>query len=406
MRDGWEAVKLAQCLASLDVRAGRNGPDLVLSVTEKRGIIPQSSVFKNRIATADTSKYKVLEKYDIAYNPYLLWCGAIGQWKGESAGVVSPVYECFRVNGNHDPSFFGLLFESGALTPYFNSTAIGSIERRRRTTPHVFMNAMLSVPPLVEQRRIVDVVESVDNYIAALQARVDAARIARNAVLHELLNAGGDGWVETTLGDCLTRSIGGVWGGEPNSDEEDVLVVRSTEFSSSGVLYFETGVTRSIKKSQLASRELRHGDVLLEKSGGGPQQPVGRVVFVNEDIPNRSVCSNFIQLLTPDQTNAIPKYVFFLMWYWHTSNRTLQFQAQTTGIRNLRTPDYLAQDIELPPLVEQRRIVEIVSSMDDSVQATVQTIVEAKNLRSGLLSDLLSGEHEIPKSYDKLLGAA
>jgi hypothetical protein len=31
---------------------------------------------------------------------------------------------------------------------------------------------------------------------------------------------------------------------------------------------------------------------------------------------------------------------------------------------------------------------------------------EAKRLRSGLLSDLLSGEHEIPASYDKVIGAA
>jgi hypothetical protein len=44
--------------------------------------------------------------------------------------------------------------------------------------------------------------------------------------------------------------------------------------------------------------------------------------------------------------------------------------------------------------------------MDDVIQAAERAVVEAKNLRSGLLSDLLSGEHEIPVSYDELLGAA
>ena len=62
--------------------------------------------------------------------------------------------------------------------------------------------------------------------------------------------------------------------------------------------------------------------------------------------------------------------------------------------------------VALPPLAEQIRIVEIVSSMDDVIQSTEQAIADAKNLRSGLLSDLLSGEHEIPESYDKLMGAA
>jgi type I restriction enzyme S subunit len=59
-----------------------------------------------------------------------------------------------------------------------------------------------------------------------------------------------------------------------------------------------------------------------------------------------------------------------------------------------------------PPIEEQKRIVEIVSSMDDVIQSTEQAVTDAKNLRSGLLSDLLSGDHEIPASYDSLMGAA
>jgi restriction endonuclease S subunit len=60
--------------------------------------------------------------------------------------------------------------------------------------------------------------------------------------------------------------------------------------------------------------------------------------------------------------------------------------------------------INLPPLVEQKRIVETISSMDDGIEASERAVAAAKNLRSGLLSDLLSGEHEIPKSYDELMG--
>ena len=401
MRDGWEAVKLAQCLASLDVRAGRNGPDLVLSVTEKRGIIPQSSVFKNRIATADTSKYKVLEKYDIAYNPYLLWCGAIGQWKGESAGVVSPVYECFRVNGNHDPSFFGLLFESGALTPYFNSTAIGSIERRRRTTPHVFMNAMLSVPPLVEQRRIVGVIQSVDNYIAALQEGVDAARIARNAVLHELLNAGGDGWVETALGE-VARIGGGkrLPKGTPwSSTTTRHRYIRATDIHDGHVdeaqlVYVPDEVWPTIQRFTVQT-----SDVIITIAG-----TIGQLAIIEENLNGVNLTENaaFIRCVSE---SCIPDYILLLLSSYYGQS---QIRALTVGTTQMKLGLERIASIKVvaPPLVEQQRIVEIVSSMDDSIRATEQTIVEAKNLRSGLLSDLLSGEHEIPESYDKLLGAA
>jgi len=405
MSDQWKRVRLSDLLLEISNKPGEHKLE-VLSVTEKRGIIPQSEVFNRRVATEDISDYKVLEPLDIAFNPYLLWAGAIGQWLGNNRGVVSPVYPCFRAIESENPRWLGLIFESGFLRPYFDSTAIGSIVRRRRTTIPVFLDAQVQRPPRSVQDRIVDLMSSVDSYLAALQQQADAARSARSAVLSELLSAGGEDWTETTVSDLLSRSIGGVWGTEPGTDQEEVTVVRSTEFTKSGILYFATGVPRSIKSSQLSSRALAEGDILLEKSGGGPEQPVGRVVYVQADIPPRFVCSNFIQLLTPIRQRVIPRFLFLVMWLWHFQNKTLEYQAQTTGIRNLRTPAYLDQFIALPPLVEQERIVTIVSAIDKVIQSADKAVTDAKNLRSGLLSDLLSGNHEIPGSYDRLLGAA
>lgn len=197
-------------------------------------------------------------------------------------------------------------------------------------------------------------------------------------------------WAETKIDNVLSSTIGGVWGVDPELDEVNVKVVRSTEFRASGVLFYESAVDRSIKKSQLVNRKLIQGDILLEKSGGGPDQPVGRVVFVKEDIPNNTVCSNFVQLVRPDASKIIPRYLFLVLWQWHYENRTLQFQAQTTGIRNLRTPDYLAQDINLPPLPEQKRIVDLISSVDCYIDALEQQAESARKSRSAVLHEMLS----------------
>jgi hypothetical protein len=43
---------------------------------------------------------------------------------------------------------------------------------------------------------------------------------------------------------------------------------------------------------------------------------------------------------------------------------------------------------------------------DNQVEALYSAISKTKNLHSALLSDLLSGSHEIPTTYDKLIGAA
>jgi hypothetical protein len=43
----------------------------------------------------------------------------------------------------------------------------------------------------------------------------------------------------------------------------------------------------------------------------------------------------------------------------------------------------------------------------DSTRFRLQITVEsARLLRSALLSDLLSGDHEMPESYDKVMGTA
>ncbi len=203
-----------------------------------------------------------------------------------------------------------------------------------------------------------------------------------------------DGWIETTLGEVIEHTIGGAWGGEPGSQEVNVHVVRSTEFTKSGYLNFNTGVTRSIKYSQLKSRELKSGDILLEKSGGGPDQPVGRVVFVTSEIPEKTVCSNFVQLIRPDNDQVNSFFLFLVLWRWHSINRTLEFQAQTTGIRNLRTPDYLEQTFKLPPLAEQKRIVDLISSVDSYIEAIQQQVDKARKSRNAVLHEFLARDWE------------
>jgi len=65
----------------------------------------------------------------------------------------------------------------------------------------------------------------------------------------------------------------------------------------------------------------------------------------------------------------------------------------------------LPHAILLPPLDEQRRIVDIVSVADDQVSTADSLANTLRTLRSALLADLLSGDHEIPASYEHLLSA-
>jgi len=183
----------------------------------------------------------------------------------------------------------------------------------------------------------------------------------------------------------LETTIGGVWGDEPGENEVDVLVVRSTNFDNDGVLSVTGAASRSISERQLHSRELIPGDILLEKSGGGPKQPVGRVVLVRE-VPGRVVCSNFVQLLRPS-AEVSAEWLFQHLWLDHANGDTVRFQRATTGIRNLKTKDYLARSVEVPPLAEQRRIADLLSALERAREKTDEASAATVRVYRGVLRE-------------------
>ena len=377
MRDGWIEATLKEALESIANRPDGKDYPLVLSVTEKRGIIPQTEIFNHRIATDDISKYKVLEPMDIAYNPYLLWCGAIGQWQGTEAGVVSPVYECFRVKSTCEPRYLGYIFETGVLTNYFDALAIGSIVRRRRTIPSDFIAAPIQLPPLPEQKRIVDLISSVDSYIEALQQQLESAKRSRNAVLHELLTAGGDDWVEHKL-----------------------------------IEMFEIYQPQTIAKSLMSE----DGEFIVFGANG----PIGRYHEFNHEQPEvvvtcRGATCGTINMTPPKtwitgnamvvspKTSGVSKE--FLYWAL-TAGVDIQSVISGSAQPQITREGLAPVKIKIPPLSRQIEIVDLISGFELNISHLEESLYKTKTLRSGLLSDLLSGEHLIPSSYDKVMGAA
>jgi type I restriction enzyme S subunit len=73
----------------------------------------------------------------------------------------------------------------------------------------LLLKEIIELPPLPEQKRIVDLISSVDSYIEALQQQLESVRSASNAQLEKIVSEFNDDWVEVTLGEVLEISRGG-----------------------------------------------------------------------------------------------------------------------------------------------------------------------------------------------------
>jgi type I restriction enzyme S subunit len=204
-----------------------------------------------------------------------------------------------------------------------------------------------------------------------------------------------NGWKQSSLESLLKISIGGIWGEENGISEIDVDVVRVTELKAHGVIEPSTAAKRSITKKQLLSRALEVGDLLLEKSGGGPNTPVGRVGYVLS-IDKPTVCSNFMQLMRPDTEQVLPLYLHLFLTFIHSNGETIPLQTSTTNIRNIKTPDYMAVKVPIPSLSEQEKIVEFLEeqlSRLDAALASVNAVrKKAARFRRSILQAGFNGE--------------
>src|SRR5882724_7847363 len=84
------------------------------------------------------------------------------------------------------------------------------------------------------------------------------------------------------LDDSIFAAGGGLWTGK-KGPFVSAAVIRNTNFTGSGRVDYSDVAVLQVEEKQLSSRRLSPGDIIIERSGGGPSQPVGRVVFFERD---------------------------------------------------------------------------------------------------------------------------
>lgn len=173
-----------------------------------------------------------------------------------------------------------------------------------------------------------------------------------------------EGWTEVCLADLVTEKIGGEWGLADEGPERPgwtrVKVLRGTEFRDWEKDKGRTAAVRRVKEASLAKRQLAEGDLVVEVSGGGVGQSVGRTLLIDGEALERAegplLCSNFCRRLRL-HPELCPAYVQLGLQHLYLTGGLDAFQTQTTNLRNLSFQAFLTGVIlPLPPPSEQGRI--------------------------------------------------
>lgn len=196
--------------------------------------------------------------------------------------------------------------------------------------------------------------------------------------------------------DVIEKPITGEWGEEGSG----VKVLRTTNFTNSGEINYSDVVERNIDFKKISQKKLKIGDTILEKSGGSPTQPVGRVVYFDKESNENYLCNNFTTILRP-KVNVFSKYLFWNLFYNHIIKKTISFQNKTTGIINLQTERYLKETkIPLPPLATQKAIAEKLDKADALRKKDQELLKQYDELAQSIFIDMFGDPVHNEKGWD------
>ena len=316
--------------------------------------------------------------------------GNVGTYNGEK--IILGKSACyFNLLPDISKSYICNIIESDYFRKYAFKSATGS------TIKNVPLKAIndfyIPLPPLQEQRRIVESIEHRLSFVDCIEfdkeKLQETIKQAKSKVLDlaihgrlvpqdpmdepasellkhinpkaEITSDNGhyqklpEGWVITSISE-MCENINGLWKGKKEPFVK-VGVIRNANFTKDFKLDYSKIEYIDVEERAFKKRHLLNGDLIVEKSGGSDNNPVGRAILYEGKDAIFSF-SNFTMVLRILYKDVLSyKYLYYYIMSKYQKGEMRLMQTQTTGLHNLILDKYLDIPLCLPPYQEQQRII-------------------------------------------------
>ena len=158
--DNWKIEKLEKYISETsEISDGKNK---ILSVTKNEGLVLQEDRFSFRIASSNIDKYKLVKPGEFAYDPMLLWSGAIGRNNFNFNGIISPAYISFKVSEEINHEYLLYILNSPQIIFQYKKISFGTNERRRKASFDNFSKIEIPIPPKELSNEFVSLFRNMD----------------------------------------------------------------------------------------------------------------------------------------------------------------------------------------------------------------------------------------------------
>lgn len=304
---------------------------------------------------------------------------------------VSQVFLTYEVSSSADPNYLELVFQTKPFWAEMRHRASGTVMRRKTISHDSFCGIPIELPPLAVQRRIVDLVTSMDAHIVSLELESSAAERTLEAARRMLMTSQSllpleDVLAAAKAGGTPDRSRPDFYGG-------DVLWLKSGEVDNAHIRETEETITAAGLVGSSAWILPANTPVIAM---------YGATAAVSGFVEVPMATNQAVLALVPNPAKADARFLF----HWLRLNGTRLKAAATGAAQPNLSKQVVLRETGFPdiPLSEQRAITATLDSVSDLAERLRQERGTHAAVRRATVSALLSAASEIPEGYDKLLG--
>lgn len=373
-------------------RAGKRGYP-VLSITMKQGLVDQADKFKKRVASQDTSNYRVVYKDELVVG-FPIDEGVLGFQVKYPAGIVSPAYDIWKLkdkSNTHIP-YLERYLRSPQARSIYASKMQGAVARRRSLTKTDFLNLGIPFPPFNDQIRIAHLLSKVEGLIAQRKQHLQQLDDLLKSVFLEMF---GDpvknekGWGPTTIGDM---AIEVKYGTSASAQGGPYKYLRMNNITQDGYWDFGSLKYIDVDDKDFEKYSLRKGDLVFNRTNS--KQLVGKTAVYDRDEPV-VIAGYLIRVRFKNEAN--PWFVWGHLNSKFGKTRLFNLCRNIVGMANINAKELQAIPILKPPIELQNQFAVIVEKVESIKARYQQSLIELENLYGALSQKAFKGELDLTR---------
>ena len=360
----------------------------VICNSAKQGLIPQREYFDKDIANSDnTNGYYIIESNDFVYNPRKSAdapYGPISSYQYPEAGIVSPLYLCFRAKREINLLYFEWYFRSSAWHRYiYMSGDSGARHDRVSIKDDVFFAMPINVPSAKEQERISLFLDAIERRIETQRTLVETLKKYKRGVVRSLLSPEHCGLKEVQWQCDTIGNLGFFIKGAPLSKAD--ISETGTPFILYGELYttYHEVITSVVRKTEAVVEQVHHsmvGDVLIPTSGETSEE-ISTASCVM--LPGVILAGDLNIFRSTKIDGRIMSYILN-----HIVNGNIARIAQGKSVVHVQASEISKIEISYPDPETQIRIIKVLEAISNRIESCEKELNHLTKMRNSLLQQL------------------